>query len=385
MSRHFLDSIRRTQHVVRCVSLPALVVVAFNIPSFAQGQGACPPSSFLADSFVAPRCEVSPLPEWSDTESWVWNRICAAKPADLNKRRGNEWLDPRDPNDYSKFSNGHRTLRWSFLSTILSDEQYFRAITEEGIRICGAYFSDTVRLNGASIPGPLQLSESFFAGLVYMNDLITAKGVSLSGSKFEDKLFLTGASIPHVLDLSNASFLYIELNELNKHQSEPASITLRDSSVKSHIEMTNARAANFSINGTTLKYLDLTGTKIEGKLSIEANWKAWKISSDESHDPLLILRDVRVRNLLATPDDWVDNLVLDLHGFKFDKSGMVPEYSDDFWDAISLLDWLAKDRSYSLQPYEHLEDRLREAGKSNIADIVLHAKRMRASDTNELF
>lgn len=385
MSRHFLDTIHYTPHVGCSVSLLVVMLVALSIPTIARAQGACPSSSFLADSFAAPRCEVRPLSQWSDPERWVWSRICAAKPADLNRKPGNEWLDPRDPKDNNRFSNGHRTLRSSFLSTILSEQKFRNAITEEGIRICGAYFSETVHLNGASIPGGLQLSESFFLGRVYLNGLRTAKGVSLSGSNFEMHLHLTGASIPYVLNLSNASFLFIDLSELNRSQEEPASISLRNSTVTGHIEMMHARAANLDIRGATLKYLDLTGTEIRGSLSIGGDWKAYETVSGEPHDPVLKLGDVRVGNLSASPDDWADNIALELHGLEFDKSRMISEHSDDFWDGISLLGWLEKDKTYSSQPYEHLGKLLRAEGKNNMADIVLHANRMRASGANVLY
>ena len=89
-------------------------------------------------------------------------------------------------------------------------------------------------------------------------------------------LHLTGASIPYVLNLSNASFLFIDLSELNRSQEEPASISLHKSTVTGHIEMMYARADNLHIREATLKYLDLTGTEIRGSLSIGGDWKVYE-------------------------------------------------------------------------------------------------------------
>ena len=224
-----------------------IVTAAFLLLSSAihSVEASCKSSSFIADSLAPLPCPISPQPQWNDSEMWAWERICAGRSADFNKRQGNERLDSGERNYDDKWSNGHRTLTAGFLQTILTVEEYRKAIPDRtfGIRICGAYIQDSVHLDDISVTWPLQISESLFRSHLFLRRFHSTTGVSFSNSRFEGNLHLSSASIGFVLGLNNAQFNAVILRGLKANNT----VTLNNSRFASELDMYDA-----SINGSLL-------------------------------------------------------------------------------------------------------------------------------------
>jgi hypothetical protein len=92
----------------------------------------------------------------------------------------------------------------------------------------------------------------------------------------------------------------------------------------------------------------------------------------------LILRNTHVGALLAS--SWPDEGKLQLDGFSYDRLGgyegpvtdrPTPDDIDDY------IDWLARDLSYTPQPYEHLAAVLQAAGEPTKANRIRYESRER--------
>jgi hypothetical protein len=134
--------------------------------------------------------------------------------------------------------------------------------------------------------------------------------------------------------------------------------------------------SNLDLSGATMTDLDLTGTRIEGELSLGRTTgygpTAWADGSE------LILRNTAVGALQDEPDAWPETL--ELEGFTYGQlGGLGAEGTADIEKRSSgwFIDWLARDPSYSPQPYGQLAAVLTEGGRAEKADNVLYAGRER--------
>ena len=142
--------------------------------------------------------------------------------------------------------------------------------------------------------------------------------------------------------------------------------------------------SNLDARGAKLIELDLEGARIKHALFLEP-------SSDKGiewvgHPPKLTLRNAKVgifRYSETATSEKAKQLDLELDGFKYDRlgpraiarfgargKGMSYEESSEWF-----IEWLARDKSYSPQPYLHLAHVLRNAGHEEVADDILYANR----------
>ena len=94
----------------------------------------------------------------------------------------------------------------------------------------------------------------------------------------------------------------------------------------------------------------------------------------------MILRNTSVGALQDTKDTWPDHLGREFEGFTYDRLGGLgasehekPDERGSAW----FIEWLAKDESYSPQPYQQLASVLRASGHEDMADDILVASRNR--------
>ena len=180
--------------------------------------------------------------------------------------------------------------------------------------------------------------------------------LSMNGSKFTGGLNLNSVSVGSSLFATRAEF------------SKEVDIVFVDI------------GSNLDLRGSTIRELDLTGTKIEKELRLgSANMDdiVWK---RPDQNPKLTLRNTHVGFLQDTMGTWPENLDLELEGFKYEHLGGFGVGEQELIssrDSEWFLKWLAKDESYSPQPYRHLSLVLRNTGHEGMADDILFGSRER--------
>ena len=349
------------------------------------------------------KCRILPLPKWTEPEKWAWTQICEGKEANFNERL-KEKLDPRNPAHAGEWSD-ERKLSSIFLETILLHEPFRSAIPRRGVRIIGAYFPNFINLIDASIEQLLLLYKSRFKSQVDMNRLRTPTSISLEGSKFDGDLNMDSISVGDSLLMREAEFGKVVL----RGAKIGGQLSMVETTFKGKLDMYNASVggsllmrntefdkpayliflsvgSNLDVRGTTLRRLDLTGSRVEGEIQLgssdeeKTNWKECKDENKDCHAPKLILRNTSVDALQDTKGVWPDHLEREFEGFTYDRlGGFDTSEQDKPYERGSswFIEWLAKDDSYSPQPYRHLAGVFRAAGHEDMADDILVANRDR--------
>ena len=215
--------------------------------------------------------------------------------------------------------------------------------------------------------------------------------LSMVGSSFKSELNMKSASIGGNLDMKSIDRLNLKTKFAKVDLSEAkvgGHLTIVGSTFKADLDMHSAtigrslfmRDAQFAhrailasisvtsrldARGAKLSVLDLTKARIEGELLLGP-------SSDRKKDiSRLELRNTSVGVLQDNKDAWPEHLELD--GFTYKRFGAggkeAPEKRGSDW----FVTWLAKDKTYSPQPYRHLASVLRDSGLSDMADDILYA------------
>ena len=299
---------------------------------------------------------------WNKAEEWAWREICEGRVADFNKRRGNEKLDPKNPDHDEKWANGRRTLWSDFLKTILSRKPFSRAIPARGVRIKGAYFKRKIDLDDISIKYPLSIEKSFIDSQARMRRFRTSKSVSFNDSAFRRRLTMKSARIGGNLSMKRTRFNNtVRLDEAaiggkldlrravikRRLKMESAKIggdlLMRKAQFGSAVELVSLKAgSNLDLRGVELTQLDLTNAQIKGRLRLESyddmkiKWKGYA--------PKLILRNTTVETLLDTKDAWPGDLELD--GFAYKRFGKAGRSVFDRRGSEWFVEWLAKNKTY---------------------------------------
>jgi len=121
-------------------------------------------------------CQTAPIESWTQQEKWVWKQVCERKIADFNKAEGyGGKLDPKKGEEWPET----RVLRPAFLETILLHEPYRSALPRQGVRIVGAWFTESLDLSFAILVQQLWLDYSRFESPVDLAYLQSPQLVSL--------------------------------------------------------------------------------------------------------------------------------------------------------------------------------------------------------------
>ncbi len=265
------------------------------------------------------------------------------------------------------------------------------------LQMNGSRFDCNLEMDSTSIGESLHMRNAQFKEV----DLRVSKvggQLSMIGSKFKGKLNMNSASIGRSLLMSNAQFKEVDLavshveDQLEMSGSTfEGKLNMDSASVGNNLFMRKATfnkpvqflflhvGSILDARGATLSGLDLSGTQIEGELLFGLG-EGGKKTEWKGSFPKFTLRNARVGALQDTEDSWPDNLEREFEGFIYQRLGGLgmneketPYERSSEW----FIDWLAKDKTYSPQPYLQLAGVLRTAGYEYKADDVLYASRER--------
>ncbi|MDO8546329.1 MAG: hypothetical protein Q7R68_03120 [Nitrospirales bacterium] len=237
----------------------------------------------------------------------------------------------------------------------------------------GAEFAE-VDLRNARIGGQLSMDGSKFTGKLEMDSLhLTGSLLMRKGAEFAE-VDLRNARIGGQLSMGGSKFT----GKLDMQRLQVSRDLFAGDAQVTTTETVNLIFADIGLSldlsGSALPSLNLTGTKAHGELRL----------GSERHDPTrwqdgatLILRNTDVGALQDRPEAWPDTLELDgftyarLGGFAAGTASMADR------DVSWLKTWLAKQPTYSPQPYEQLARVLFEAGHEVTAKEILYIGRER--------
>jgi hypothetical protein len=298
----------------------------------------------------------------------------------------------------------------SFSSTLSADR-----LDVHGVLFMGdhATFAGDVSLRGTKIGGDLAMDTASFSktlsadglvvhGSLFMGDHATFAGdVSLRGTKIGGNLEMETASFSQTLSADGLDVhggLY-----MRDHATFAGDVILIGAKV-GRLDLSSATASRINLSdlsGTTGSELQLTGlhwrcretpTKTEDSGTSQAtvgegpnkwplgdpSWRKARCDGTEESLPTLILRNMHIEALQDDPDSWPP--VMDLEGLHFDRLGGVGgERSADMRRRTpeQWIDWLARDQTFSPQPYNQLATVLTAAGRRDTAEAILFAGRER--------
>ncbi|MCH9011835.1 MAG: hypothetical protein IIA68_02080 [Proteobacteria bacterium] len=196
----------------------------------------------------------------------------------------------------------------------------------------------------------------------------------MSGGAEFGEVILVGAKIGGQLDMSGSKFT----GKLNMEAAEIGGyLLMSDGQFDEPVSLIFATIdSGLNLSGATVASLDMTGTRVNGELHLGSGNSpavAWRENSR------LILRNTVVEALQDREESW-KGVQLELDGFTYSRlGGFGAEAGRDLASrkAQWFIDWLAKDESFSPQPYQQLASVLRAAGQTTKANAVLYAGRER--------
>ncbi|MEM7226925.1 MAG: hypothetical protein AAF495_28400 [Pseudomonadota bacterium] len=256
-----------------------------------------------------PPKETTPAPrdDWTEPEKWVWSEIRAGRVADFNKRDGRAEHNPLDSCSNDGW-NETRKLRSVFLAAILFEEPYKIATPYRGVRIVGAWFSESVDVSHGKTRIDMWLDNSRFDGPVNFDGLRVDGWLSLDGSTFNSSVTMNNLLVAGHLILRDKATFRHGLNligakietELSMTESLfEGTVNLNDLEVGHNLNLSNK--AHFKerlllANAKIGKQLSLAGSIFEQSVKADGLRVQNGISMNNGatfiHD--LILRGVRV-------------------------------------------------------------------------------------------
>jgi hypothetical protein len=241
-----------------------------------------------------------------------------------------------------------------------------------GLFMPHATFARDVLLLGAKVGGNLEMDTASFSktlnadrldvhGYLFMRDHAT----------FAGDVLLRGATVGS-LYLSSATVTSIDLSDT----SGAAGSELHLTGLNWRCRKTGSERKNSGTSQATA----IEGTNKWPLGGDPSRWKAWCDGTVESL-PTLRLRNTYFAALQDDLDSWPP--VLDLEGLHYDRlGGLGGVGSTDLRRRTreKWIDWLARDRPFSSQPYNQLATVLTAAGRRDTADAILFAGRERERD-----
>ena len=183
-------------------------------------------------------------------------------------------------------------------------------------------------------------------GQTELIDVRTTWGLDAVGGRFDDKVLIDGAEVGSRVNLHRARFVHLEI---------------RDTDIGGGIDLRRSGQ----------RLLDLSGTTVRRSLDLGAQTDTVDWGNPDS-GARFIARNTRVGSLRHVEQSWPVWLEAEFGGFEY-ASLIDVDQEDVEW----LKGWLARDGSYSPQPYTHLSDVLRRQGQRAGANEILYAARDR--------
>jgi hypothetical protein len=262
----------------------------------------------------------------------------------------------------------------------------------------GARFSGDVILLGAKVGGQLDMTNASFAQTLNADALSVGASLYMrDGATFSGDVILLGAKVGGQVSMTNASFA----KTLNVESlSVGANLFMFGKTMfNGPVDLQGARiSGSLYLNGATAAGLDFTGAVVTHELNIaELGWRcanaipshwslgdsAWQHAQcgQTGGAALLKLRNAQVGALQDSDDAWPPSL--DLEGFHYERLGGLGGTGNydmrvrppEHWN-----DWLARDPTFSTQPYAQLAGVLLAAGHRDSAERIQYAGRQRERD-----
>ena len=269
----------------------------------------------------------------------------------------------------------------------------------------GSHVFGRLDMNGVTVGGSLHLSNATFGEV----DLITAtvgQQLNTGGSTFNQTLHMSGLSAGGSLLMHRGStFADVGLGsarvggQFNVSDAVfrgeldaggmfiEQSLLMNGARFEGAVQLSRARVAgDIDLAGAVLGNLNLYGATVAKDLYLAAPggpYVQWRTNADggvPARHPVLNLLDTSVGGLVDQPASWPANLQLVLRDFRYER--LLPftdtgERVGELRDATWYIDWLARDRPYSFQPYWQLAKTLEAYGEDGKAHKVLIAGRER--------
>jgi uncharacterized protein YjbI with pentapeptide repeats len=226
------------------------------------------------------------------------------------------------------------------------------------VDLTSAEITDQLELRGATIEGALNMN-GLAVGHLFMGDGARFESVDLTSAEIGGQLDLTGATVEGALNIDSLA--------VGQH------LLMADGRFEQPVSLIFAHIGhNLTLSGAKLTELDLSATRIDGELTLAPEWR---------EGARLTLRNTHVGVLEASMKAaWPEEGKLQLDGFTYDRLGGNEDHftdspvRDDIDDYIA---WLARDLSYTPQPYAHLAAVLRAAGEPTKANRIRYESRER--------
>ncbi len=265
----------------------------------------------------------------------------------------------------------------------------------DGIQVAGTIFMDEGRYNKATnlreakVLGQISMNKSVFIGKLFMNGIKVDSHLQIKESKLNE-VWLLGAELGGQLNIRKSTFCetltmdYIKIaNDLIvrncKIEKEMrliaakvgGDVNMMDSHFNGRLTLQAIEVGDglFFLGDEYKKNVILIFAKIGRIIIIDGN----------SFEKELDLTGTKVDRVLDRKEVWPTKLHLDDFTYKH-LGGTHEDYeSQDMTErpANWFIDWLARQKNYSPQPYEHCANVLREAGRPDMANAVLHAAKTR--------
>lgn len=270
------------------------LVVALAAPIMARADS--PPQPVPADG----QCTVPADPGWTRQEQFIWLTVCSGKEADFNRQPdyGGD-LDPMGPAGLPD----NRTLRPSFLETILLKDKYRSALTRFGVRIVGARFQEIVDLRNAELEHDLWLNRSLFEKGANLQGIKTSRRITFDHSKIlggfnavrtridqdlsmheaeiSGDLNLLRAYVGNELDLSGATVSgEIDLNTADVGRT----LLMRNKAHFNGVDLVVAHLGSLELNDSTVTgLLNMNGIRIDQNLLMRDKAQFAAVSLTAAH------------------------------------------------------------------------------------------------------
>jgi uncharacterized protein YjbI with pentapeptide repeats len=307
--------------------------------------------------------------------------------------------------------NGLEVKADLFMHTAEAQTAQFAEVILRGARIGGQLSLRSARCTGRLDLNGLEVGSTLFMHTAGVQTAQFAE-VILRGARIGGQLDLSGAHCTGRLDLERvevkadlfmrtvgdqtAQFVEVDLNgawiggqlelrgarctgRLNLGSLQVASHVFLDNAViDGNIALIFARlGGGLRLDRAHVASLDLAGATLQGELrlsEVDENRPQW------AEDAQLILRNATIGALQCPPslDAWP---TLELSGCSYKQLGGFSSADSALEMAARardwFVDWLAKDRTFSPQPYHQLASVLRSMGHAETADAVLYAGKER--------
>ena len=242
---------------------------------------------------------------------------------------------------------------------------------------------DGVDLTTATVGRQLQASSSTFNGTVEMGGISTGGHLLMNdGAKFGE-VVLRGARIGGQITLSDAVFgsLFDGQSMTVGQDLHMGGAIFYGSTELSLISV----AGNVDVSGGKFSQLNLTGATVRNDLFFGAggNSVQWINSVDgngRTRNPFISFWNASIGGLVDGTGSWPENLEMLMNDFRYERLAPLEGYRKgigELRDAAWYVDWLARERSNSFQPYRQLAHVLRAYGETGKASKILIAGRER--------